>query len=176
MESIYPYRHSTRLRAFDYGQTAAYFVSVVVEDRQHMFGRIVDKIVQLSKAGEIVRDEWLATSWIRPGIYLDESVVMPDHFQAILFMDMEIHRDNGDVGAHRCAPVNPFQRQPRTLGSLIAQFKATTTRKINEIRGTKGQKVWQRNYHDRIIRNEVELDKVRKYIRNNPREAKYQSK
>jgi hypothetical protein len=103
-------------------------------------------------------------------IYLDESIVMPDHFQAILFMDMEIHRDNRPVGAHRCAPAIGLQRQPRTLGSIIAQFKATTTRRINETRGTPGQKVWQRNYHDRIIRNEVELDKTRRYIRNNPRQ------
>jgi putative transposase len=51
---------------------------------------------------------------------------------------------------------------------MIAQLKTTTTRRINEIRVTPGQKVWQRGYYDRIIRNEVELDKIRKYIRNNP--------
>jgi len=54
---------------------------------------------------------------------------------------------------------------------MIAQFKATTTRRINEIRGTQGQKIWQRNYHERIIRNGVELDKIRKYIRNNPKNS-----
>jgi len=51
---------------------------------------------------------------------------------------------------------------------MINQFKATTTRRINEIRGVSGKPVWQRGYHDRIIRNEVELDKVRIYIRTNP--------
>jgi REP element-mobilizing transposase RayT len=55
---------------------------------------------------------------------------------------------------------------------MIAQFKATTTRRINEKRGSPGQKVWQRNYNDHIIHNEVELDKIRKYIRNNPRQVK----
>jgi hypothetical protein len=55
------------------------------------------------------------------------------------------------------------------LSTLISQFKATTTRKINEMRGLSGQIIWQRGYHDRIIRNEVELDKVRAYIRNNPK-------
>ena len=102
---------------------------------------------------------------------------MPDHSQAIVIMDMEIHRDsgmgahrdNGNVGAHRCAPANSLHRQPRTLGSMIAQFKATSARRINENRGGPGQQIWQRGYHDRIIRNEVELDKVRKYIRDNPR-------
>jgi putative transposase len=95
---------------------------------------------------------------------------MPDHLQAILFIDQEIHGDNGNGGAHRCAPGNSLHRKPRTLGSLIAQFKATTTRLINDLRKTPGQKVWQRNYHDRIIRNEVELDRVRRYIKNNPQQ------
>jgi len=93
---------------------------------------------------------------------------MPDHFQAILFMDMEIHGDMGAVGAHRCAPEMGLHREPRTLGSIIAQFKATTTKRINEMRGRPTEKIWQRGYHDRIIRNEVELDKVREYIRKNP--------
>ena len=51
---------------------------------------------------------------------------------------------------------------------MINQFKATTTRRINELCKTPGQAVWQRNYNDHIIRNEVELDKIRKYIRDNP--------
>jgi len=134
-------------------------------------GKIVNAAVHLSDAGQIVKKEWLRTPLVRPGIYLDEWIIMPDHFQAILFMDEEIHRDMGGVGAHRCAPEMELHREPRTLGSIIAQFKATTTRRINEIRAMQGQKIWQRNYNDRIIRNEVELDKVRKYIRNNPRET-----
>jgi len=172
MDSIYPERHSIRLHGFDYGQTCAYFVSLVVEDRRPLFGEIINSVVNLSDAGQIVRDEWLKTPSVRPGIFIDEWIVMPDHFQAIVFMDMEIHRQLGPVGAHRCAPADTLRRQPRTLGSMIGQFKATTTRRINELRGTPEQKIWQRNYHDRIIRNEVELDKERRYIRNNPRNAK----
>ena len=59
---------------------------------------------------------------------------------------------------------------PRSLPIMIAQFKATMTRRINALRGTPAEKVWQRGYHDRIIRNEVKLDKVRRYIHNNPRQ------
>jgi len=171
MDPIYPYRLSIRMPSFDYGQSCAYFISLVAVDQQQLFGRIVNNVVELFDAGQIVQEEWLRTPSVRPGVYIDEYIIMPDHFHAILFIDMEIHRDQRTVGAHRCAPANQLNRQPRTLGSLIAQFKATTTRRINEIRGTPEQKVWQRNYNDRIIRNEVELDKLRKYIRNNPRKA-----
>jgi REP element-mobilizing transposase RayT len=127
--------------------------------------------VLLSDAGQIVAEEWLRTPMIRREITLDEWVVMPDHFQAIVWI-------NGIVGAGGCPPgdggtgqCNPIGGpKPRSLSILIAQFKATTTRRINELWGTAGQKVWQRNYNDRIIHNDVALDKVREYIRNNPRQ------
>ena len=36
------------------------------------------------------------------------------------------------------------------------------------LRTTDGGKLWQKSYYDRIIRNERELDNVRRYIKNNP--------
>ena len=47
-------------------------------------------------------------------------------------------------------------------------FKTRSTKKLNLLRGTPGQKVWQRGYYDRIIRNQAELDRIRKYIQENP--------
>src|ERR1035437_7220568 len=121
-------------------------------------------------------EEWLRTPIIRKSVQLDEWIVMPDHFQAIAFID------NGTVGGASWRPcqsggvpirdsterIRFIQPDQRSLARMISQFKATTTRRINEIRQTAGQPVWQRGYHDRIIRNEVELDKVREYIRTNP--------
>jgi len=72
MDSIYPDRHSARLRTFDYGQTCAYFVSLCAQDRRPVFGQILNAIVQLSEAGQIVKEEWLRTPKVRPDIYLDE--------------------------------------------------------------------------------------------------------
>ena len=59
-------------------------------------------------------------------------------------------------------------RPPRSLGSFVAGFKSAATRRINQHRGTLGASVWQRNYHDRIIRNERHLHAARRYIRDNP--------
>jgi len=58
--------------------------------------------------------------------------------------------------------------QRRSLGTLVGAFKSMATRKINILRGTPGLPVWQRGYHERIIRNEGELARVRQYILNNP--------
>jgi hypothetical protein len=51
---------------------------------------------------------------------------------------------------------------------MIAGFKSAASKRINEMRGTPGLPVWQRNYYESIIRNTESLDRVRKYIRNNP--------
>ncbi|MEJ5240770.1 MAG: hypothetical protein WHS87_06205, partial [Anaerolineales bacterium] len=57
----------------------------------------------------------------------------------------------------------------RSLSSFIAGFKSAVTKRINEYRGTPGAPVWQRNYYERILRDERALASVRRYIRENPR-------
>ena len=66
----------------------------------------------------------------------------------------------------------PLHRPAKSLGAFIAGFKSACTKRINEIRSTPGLPVWQRNYYERIIRNETELNAIREYIISNP--AKWQ--
>ncbi|GAB5517871.1 MAG: transposase [Rhodothermales bacterium] len=70
------------------------------------------------------------------------------------------------VGAHGGAP--SLHRAPRSLGSFVAGFKTAATTGINRLRGTPGAPVWQRNYHDRILRDEREWRACRQYIHDNP--------
>jgi REP element-mobilizing transposase RayT len=51
----------------------------------------------------------------------------------------------------------------------VQNFKSNTTREINRLRQTRGIPVWQRNYYERVIRNDAELDRIRLYIQDNPR-------
>ncbi len=62
----------------------------------------------------------------------------------------------------------PLHRLSRSLATLIGGYKTIVTIRVNEIRRAPGAKLWLRNYHDHIIRNEDELSRIRKYIRNNP--------
>ena len=55
-----------------------------------------------------------------------------------------------------------------SLAAIVGNFKSVTARRINHIRKTPGVSVWQRNYYERIIRNERELHAIRQYIRDNP--------
>ncbi|MBN1127506.1 MAG: hypothetical protein JXA71_00865 [Chitinispirillaceae bacterium] len=62
-------------------------------------------------------------------------------------------------------PCGPF---PGSVGAIIGQYKSVVTKEINALRRTPGSKVWQRDYYDRIGREERMLYRIRRYIRNNP--------
>ena len=51
---------------------------------------------------------------------------------------------------------------------MIQNFKAVSTRKVNQARATRGEPLWRRNYYEHIVRNDVELDRIRQYIYDNP--------
>jgi len=156
------HRRSIRLPAYDYTQPGAYFVTVVTYQRECLVDEIADGQVRLTRYGEIVHSEWLRSAQVRPEIGLDEFVVMPNHIHGIVII-----RGAVLVGAHGRAPLHPY-RSPRSLGSFVAGFKSAATKRINALRRMPGVPVWQRNYYERVVRNEEELNRIRQYILENP--------
>lgn len=77
-------RHSIRLKGCDYSQAGAYFVTRCTQNRECLFGDIVDGSMRLNEVRQIIADEWRKTAIIRDEIELDEWVVMPNHFHGIL--------------------------------------------------------------------------------------------
>jgi len=125
-----------------------------------MLGNIVNGEMRANKFGRIIETEWLKTPQIRKNVELDEYVVMPNHFHAILFI---IRR-----GVLQYAPTNKFRSPSQTIGSIVRGFKSAVTKRTNKLRNTPGIPVWQRNYYERVVRNENELNRIREYIQNNP--------
>jgi REP element-mobilizing transposase RayT len=66
------------------------------------------------------------------------------------------------------ARISSSEPNPKTLGAIVGQYKSRVTKQINHLRETPGGPIWQRNYYDRIIRNDKELQAIRKYIADNP--------
>jgi len=167
------HRRSVRFQGYDYTQNGAYFVTMCIHNRECLFGEIRDDgIMRLNECGEIVQDEWLRTEIIRREVELDVFLVMPNHFHAIVVIMGDVGTDKQDR-AHSRAPLQTpssatLYRPPKSLGSLIAGFKAAVTKGINVLRDTPGAPVWQRSYFDRIIRDEKSLNLARQYIENNP--------
>ncbi len=164
-----PNRQSTRLRSFDYGSAGAYFLTICAYQRECLFGEIIGGKMRLNVIGEIIEEEWQRTGEIRENVSIDQFVVMPNHFHGIIF----IH----DVGASRWDARPPGSENPTRacrrhaptglksggLGSIINHFKAAVTRHAKH-----PTPVWQRNYHDHVIRNERALAEIRDYVMNNP--------
>jgi REP element-mobilizing transposase RayT len=138
------HRRSIRMDGFDYSAPGSYFITICTSNRECLLGNVVDGEMRLNRCGEIVSAEWARSARLRPTLRLDAVIVMPNHLHGIVALVEE-----RAVGAHSCAPLptaNPLSRSPRSIASFVAQFKATTARRINAVRGTHGARVWQRNY------------------------------
>jgi len=153
------HRRSIRLKEYDYSQAGAYFVTIVAWQREVLFGEIVNGEMVLNDFGKIVSKKWQWMETQYEYVELDAWILMPNHLHGILI----IHDDGR--GGSRPAPT-PIKHKP--LGGLIGAFKTVSTKQINILRDTEGQVVWQRNYYERIIRNEPEMDRITRYIESNP--------
>jgi len=158
-------RRSIRLQGYDYGQAGAYFVTVVTQNRECLFGEIVDGAIILNPAGDCVQSCWLKIPEHFPHVELDSFTVMPNHVHGIILIN------NVGVQNFEPLPKNRYQHIiPRSIGSILRGFKIGVTKWFKT--NTSIPAVWQRNYYERIIRDDNELNALQEYIINNP--AKWQ--
>ena len=81
------HRRSIRLKGYDYSQAGAYFITICVMGRQHLFGQVVNKEMILNQLGQIAYNEWLNTPQLRPNVSLDVFVIMPNHIHGIILIN-----------------------------------------------------------------------------------------
>ncbi len=160
---------SSRLQNWDYGQNAAYFVTICTRGRECFFGDISNGVMALSEIGKIVNAEWLKTFEIRPdmNLWMGEFVVMPNHFHAIIGIGVNqynLHRRRRDA-MHCVSTTNQFGPQSKNLASIIRGFKIGVTRNARPINPGFA---WQPRFHDHIIRNQKSYQNISEYIINNP--------
>jgi putative transposase len=156
---------SIRLQGYDYTQDGAYFVTLCTHQRALLFGDVVGDDMELNTLGCIVLEEWERTATLRPYIELDAFVIMPNHLHGIIIINW------GDVGARRAVPLQTewFGKPVSdSIPTVVRAFKSATTRRVNQVRLTPGEPVWQRNYYEHIIRSEGALNQIRQYIHLNP--------
>jgi putative transposase len=183
---------STRLPGWDYSAPGWYFVTICTDQRLLFFGEIVDGQMQLSRAGQIVAEEWLRTPQVRSNVVLDEWVIMPNHIHGIIVIlpqeSVAIRASQGDAvddgmpvetsrrDVSTTVPFTPPRQdepaqpiaglRPHTLGAIISQIKSVCTKRIWASGMT--DFAWQPRFYDHIIRDEVSLARIRQYICNNP--------
>ncbi len=166
------HRRSIRLSGFDYSSPGAYFVTLCAYDRERIFGAVAGGEVRLSDYGRVAREEWLRSATVRPEIELDAFVIMPNHIHGVVIITGHRRDDKRGSGKGRvCVGAQglaPLHRPPRSLGSFVAGFKMAVTKRVNTARGRAGARVGQRNYYERVVRDDGELALARWYIRENP--------
>jgi len=158
-------RRSIRLKHYDYSQSGAYFVTIVMKGRSCLLGDIVDEEIRLNNIGHAVQDVWQNLVQHYPRVELDVFIVMPNHVHGIIVI--VDHR--GTVGAGlRPAPTPAPTKRRHGLPEIVRAFKSFSARIINEMRHTPGVPIWQRNYFEHVIRSEESLNRIRQYILDNP--------
>jgi putative transposase len=164
------HRRSIRLKDYDYAQAGAYFVTVCTHNRECLFGEIIDAEMRLSEYGQIVVASWQDIPRHFDCVELDAFVVMPNHLHGNLTIidDVGAKHFSAELPPKNASPLQPHGTQSNSLGAILQNFKSVSTRKINQARDTQGAPVWQRNYHEHIVRNEREWNAIREYVANNP--------
>jgi len=172
------HRKQIRLKKYDYSDNGWYFVTICTQNRECLFGNIVNNKMILNQNGLLINDNWKQLINKFP-IELDEFVIMPNHVHGIIiirqtnivgvsFMKPEtkmiISKSNHHMGLlnHKKGLIN----QTPTLGLIIRYFKSKCTYELHK--DGFNNDLWQRNYYENVIRNEHSLFKIRQYIRDNP--------
>ena len=187
-----PQRKSPRATWHDYNG-ANYFITICTKNHDLYFGDVVDGRMEFSEIGEWAYQCAEKIETINDNVFVPEFVVMPNHVHLIVIMD-----NTDDLRLPQCdSPTNPddggnpedwvvglpyhdsrTDNEPETneemqrrayccgrLSHMIGQFKSAVTKYAYE---KDIPFIWQPRFHDHIIRNGTEMNRIADYIQNNP--------
>ena len=144
-------RKHVRLKKYDYGTMGAYLITICTHNRENLFWKDLKQLnihsnseIKLNHYGKIAKQVWLNSEKTYDDIILDAYAVMPNHFHGIIIKE---------------------RNSKRKIGFIVGQFKSMVTKEIQKYEPN--IKIWQRNYHEHIIR-EQESDIIQYYVLNNP--------
>ena len=154
----FPKRKPTRLPHFDYSTPGAYFITICTREKRCILSRIVGggafdaPQIHLTATGRIVKKHILSGNNI-PCVSVDKFVIMPNHVHIILFVEQN----------------NKETTTTQPANALIPHFVSTLKRFCHRDLGTT---IFQRSFHDHVIRGQLDYEKIWQYIDNNPTQWK----
>ncbi len=159
----YPKRKPARLPCYDYSSHGAYFLTICSYGHKQRFSRIVGAIhespaVHLTEYGTIIQ-RWIQDLPERFGVKLPHFVIMPNHVHLLVLID-----DETPLRAIRESPL----RSRSVISKLVGYLKMNVSRDIHNLHGNSAEKIWQRSFHDHVIRSEKDYLRIWSYIDTNP--------
>ncbi len=156
-------RRSIRLKEYDYSQAGAYFITICTQNRELLLNDIVTRIM--------VQKWWDSLPARFPDVQTDIFIIMPNHIHGIISIALSSGQTHGFAPTKSGELIGSPLRK-LTLGKIVQWFKTMTTNEYIKSVRTRSikpfqEKLWQRNYYEHVIRNEHDLDSVRKYIVDN---------
>ncbi len=151
-----PTRKQPRLPEYDYSTPGAYFITICAKDKKCIFGRIVGggaldaPQIRLTNFGKIVKKYILSGNRI-PGVQVDKYVIMPNHIHLLITVNSEAQSGTS--------------RAPSPTNAIVPHFISTFKRFCHRDAGTQ---LFQRSYHDHVVRGEADYKEIWEYIENNP--------
>ncbi len=137
-------RKSPRIPNFDYASTQYYFITICTHEKQCIFGTAD----ALSQMGKIAQDDFLQLMNYYENVHVDNFIVMPNHVHAIIAIEATEQKSGRT-----------------TLSSIVGAYKAGVSRKINQF--APDIQVWQRSFHDHVIRGREDYEKIWNYVQYN---------
>ena len=134
-------RKSPRIPYYDYSTANFYFITICTSNHKCFFGTVS----QLSKIGKIAEEHIKKIQEHYHNVHVEKYVVMPNHIHMILNLS--------------CSGENNVEQ-------VIAQYKSGVTREARKLKPD--LVLWQRSFHDHIIRNQKGFEKIWLYIEGNP--------
>ena len=163
INSEFPKRKRNRLKNYDYSSVGAYFITICTKDKKVLFWSknqpdfvgediiLPSDSVQLSLYGKIVEEAIKAIPKYYPHIELLQYVIMPNHIHMILYIP---YNDGRMISS------------PTSILTAVGQMKRYVSKKI-------GESIWQKSFHDHVIRDKSDYDKISQYIYENPIKWQY---
>ena len=155
-----PKRKPNRLPAFDYSTPGAYFITICTQDMRPILGTVVGGGAldapsgHLTEYGRIIEHHILSGDRI-PSVRVDKYVIMPNHIHMILLIN----------GVLEPSAYSGTSRAPSPTNAVIPRFVSVFKRLCHQ---EIGKKIFQRSYHDHVIRDTNDYQRIWQYIDNNP--------
>jgi len=167
---MYKLKKQYRLPHFNYASNNAYFITIVCANRTQYFGTIADNKITYSEIGNIALNHIDRANRLKKNIEITEFVVMPNHVHMIVVLQNEVISEKSEPSVLPLG--NGYERrghigsqQVGALDTFVNSFKSRVTRDCREKKFIDFG--WQAKYHDRIIRDEKEYDRIAQYINEN---------